>query len=156
MVMLGRVRGGVATRMARRHYSDEERAAALAALKANGGNLELTSKQAGVPRNTLKRWVKHPDHAAPAHLRQKKSRDLGAKLTDLAHQIVDSMPGKIRRASLRDAAVSAGVAIDKARLVQGQPTSINENRRIDASKLTEDEAITLDRLLRRAAVPGSN
>lgn len=43
--------------MAKRSYSDEQKASALAALAANGGNVNLTSGQIGVPRHTLLKWA---------------------------------------------------------------------------------------------------
>jgi transposase-like protein len=142
--------------MARRHYSDEERAAALAALKANGGDSKRTAAQVGVPESSLRHWAKLPDRAAPAKLRAENEQDLAAKLMDLAHRLVDAAPKKIAKAGLRDVVVAAAVALDKARLARGLPTAINETRRFDASKLTEDEAITLDRLLARGSVPDAD
>jgi hypothetical protein len=41
----------------KRMYSDEEKASALAALAANGGNALLTAQQTGVPRTTLRKWA---------------------------------------------------------------------------------------------------
>ena len=43
--------------MAKRSYSDEQKASALAALAANGGNARLTAAQVGVPRTTLLKWA---------------------------------------------------------------------------------------------------
>jgi transposase-like protein len=40
-----------------RKYSAAERAAHLAVLKANGGNLARTARETGVPRNTLRTWA---------------------------------------------------------------------------------------------------
>jgi len=41
----------------RHRYSDEERADALLALEANGGNLSRTARQMGIPRATLRLWA---------------------------------------------------------------------------------------------------
>ena len=41
----------------RRSYSDRERADALVALQANGGNAELTSREIGIPVPTLRLWA---------------------------------------------------------------------------------------------------
>ncbi len=43
--------------MAKRRYSDQEKAEALAALDANGGNLLKTSEQIGIPRQTIQEWA---------------------------------------------------------------------------------------------------
>jgi ribosomal protein L29 len=40
-----------------RKYTAAERAARLAVLKANGGNLARTARETGVPRNTLRTWA---------------------------------------------------------------------------------------------------
>ena len=42
--------------MARRSYSDAERAEALAVLDANAGNVERTARHLGLPRKTLEGW----------------------------------------------------------------------------------------------------
>ncbi len=139
----------------RRRYSDEERAAALAALKANGGNLELTSRQAGVPRNTLRRWAEHPEHAASSQVRQEKMEELsvlfdrvarvyiGRALTDEA---VSDTRGK-------DAVIAAATATDKKQLLGGKPTLISDQRHtFDLSKLNVSQLEQLERLLSDAAV----
>src|SRR4051812_11842827 len=70
--------------MARRRYSDEERAATLAALAANDGNLTRTAQQAGVPITTLLRWRDNPDSAAPSDLRNEKKDGLAALFNKVA------------------------------------------------------------------------
>ena len=40
-----------------RKYTAAERAARLAVLKANGGNLARTARETGVPRTTLQSWA---------------------------------------------------------------------------------------------------
>jgi len=37
-------------------YTPEQRAEALVTLEANGGNMEATAEQLGIPRQTLYRW----------------------------------------------------------------------------------------------------
>lgn len=54
--------------MARRHYSDRERAAARAKLEANGGNLTLTARETGISRYTLRAWAKDASEQ-PEHLK---------------------------------------------------------------------------------------
>lgn len=62
--------------MARRHYSDNDRAAALAVLAANDGNLSRTARETGVPLTTLKAWADAPDRAAPSEVRDELTRRL--------------------------------------------------------------------------------
>ena len=46
---------------------------------------------------------------------------------EVAWQLVSVLPEKIAAAPLNQLAVSLGIAIDKARLIRGQPTSYNQN-----------------------------
>jgi transposase-like protein len=111
--------------MAQRHYSEEDRAAALAALKANGGNLDRTASQVGVPRNTLRRWSQNPDRAAPAALRQEKVESLSTlfeKCTrDYLGQATD--PKVVKATRGKDAVIAAATALDKLRLLNGEDDS---------------------------------
>ena len=80
-----------------RQYSDDERTKALAAYKANANNLNRTSVQLGIPRNTLRRWVEgtsHPEAVANATL---KKEPLADRLENLAHLLLDDMHEKDRR-----------------------------------------------------------
>jgi transposase-like protein len=139
----------------RRRYTDDERAACLAALSANGGNVERTAADCGVPETTLRQWSKGTRHVEASQMSGKKKKDLGTKLNELAHKLAGAMPGKIKDANLRDLAVSMGVAIDKSRLLSGQPTNINENRLMpDLSRLSDDDLDNLKRITRRALEPG--
>jgi transposase-like protein len=61
--------------MARHHYTDEQRANALAALAANGGNANRAAKELGIPVRTLRNWGKGDRHPEAAEMgRQKKAR----------------------------------------------------------------------------------
>jgi|HubBroStandDraft_6_1064221.scaffolds.fasta_scaffold960045_2 hypothetical protein len=40
-------------------YSDNDKVMALLTVKLNGGNTLLTSRQTGIPRSTIRRWVVH-------------------------------------------------------------------------------------------------
>lgn len=122
-----------------RKYTEEERAAALAALTANGGNLAKTAREVGVPRKTLEAWrleIKPPDSesaASPRHRQPKTvvsvdayeraAGQLDEKLESIAHRLADLIPGKIDGASLQQCAVSLGIAIEKMRLLREQTTS---------------------------------
>ena len=142
--------------MARREYSDEERAACLAALQANGGNLSQAARQCGVPRNTLRRWVEEQQKAPPVAdgATQKKSGcdtvagpspaalvpvvsgKLADKLEAIAHQIAGVMPGKIEEASLSQLSVSLGILVEKMRLLREQSTA-----NLSVEGLSDDERL---------------
>jgi transposase-like protein len=138
--------------MPRRHYSDEERAAALAALKANGGNIARTAAQVGVPEQTLRQWRDNPDAAAPPQVREQKEEQLKDMIERVARESLEVMSEKSGEADYKDLAVGVGILIDKKRLLDGQPTSIAETRRLDLSRLTPHELDEFERLYNRAAV----
>ncbi len=131
----------------RRSYDDDDKAATLAALRANGGNVAKTSRECGVPRPTLISWLKEQQRAAPVGqvsdpsdtlLTPKKEavaerlpaaeRLLAEKLDRIAGEMADGLTSeKIEKASVAQLAVAMAVVIDKARLLRGKATSINEN-----------------------------
>jgi transposase-like protein len=112
--------------MIRRHYTDDERSDALAALAANGGNVEKTAEQVGVPAATLGHWAAGRRHPEALHMAGEKKEALADRLEALANQLVDDMglPAKRKAANLRQLAVAFGVCIDKMRLLREQPTLI--------------------------------
>lgn len=128
--------------MARRHYSDADRAAALAVLVSNGGSLAQTSRATGVPFSTLKGWAAAPDRAAPADVRDEKKVSLADILKDVAIAslglqrdalaYLEAMPqaerGKAALDRLGDLNRVSGTAIDKHQLVSGEPTERVETR----------------------------
>jgi transposase-like protein len=107
--------------MSKRQYSDADKATALAALDANGGNVKRTAKQLGIPHKTLDDWAKgRNQNPAVADLRTRKRGSLADKFENLAHLIVDAMPAKIGKATLSQCAVSSGIATDKAIRLRGE------------------------------------
>jgi 8-oxo-dGTP pyrophosphatase MutT (NUDIX family) len=64
----------------RRHYSDEERAEALAVLDANAGNLKRTARDLDIPRATLQEWA---GGALEATARRETLEETGVAAGDL-------------------------------------------------------------------------
>jgi hypothetical protein len=63
---------------------------------------------------------------------QEKKEGLSERLEALAHLGIDALtPERLATAPVRDVATAVGIAIDKARLLRGEPTAINENRQED-------------------------
>lgn len=128
--------------MAQRHYSDEDRAAALAVLASNGGNMTRSAREAGVPEATLRRWAAAPERAAPAALQGQKRADLADVFGDIVHRslglagdalaYLEAMPdaerGKAALERLADLNRLAGTGVDKRQLLRGEPTSRVETR----------------------------
>ena len=109
--------------MAKRSYSDAQRAEALAALDANGGNTKQTARGIGIPEATLRGWA-HGENPVSADIRDGKKRGLLGELRDLAEALVSAARDKIKDANLQQTMTSLGIAIDKARLLEDLPTSI--------------------------------
>jgi len=104
---------------ARRSYSDEQKAVALAGLDADGGNVARTARQLGLPPKTLDQWAKGGVGPGVAKLRHQKKEELADRLEAIARQLLDAMPGKIAAASLRTIAIALGIVIDKMVLLRG-------------------------------------
>lgn len=104
-------------------YSDDQRAAVLAALDANGGNLSKTARDTGVPKSTLIAWRDNV-HVPPSdELRTVKKLELADLIRAELAAIFEALPGKRAAASYKDATTAAGILMDKLALVEGDPTS---------------------------------
>lgn len=128
----------------KRRYSDEERANALAALAANNNCIRGTAAKLGIPFATLAKWAngtRHPEAIIDGH---EKKLDMATALENVAWKLLDAIPDKIAKAPLNQTATAMGIAIDKARLLRGQPTQITQH---DLAQLTDDE---LDRRIKEA------
>lgn len=120
-------------------YSDEQKAVALAALEANGGNIDRTAKFCKIDRRTIRRWASgeniNEDVSRNAH---EKKEALADRLEALAHRLVDSIDeDKIGDASLQMVATSLGIAVDKMRLLREQPTQITDDTGLTEEKRSE-------------------
>ncbi len=124
LVLLGQPRPGVAEGVVPR----PELQPALHGLvggEAHGGNAKLTAQQTGVPRATLQRWASGEGvHSCVPDIGHQKREDLADRLEDLAHRLMDAVPGKVAQADLKGLGVCLGIAVDKMRLRREQPTSI--------------------------------
>lgn len=105
--------------MTRRRYSDEDRATALAALEANGGNVIRTARETGIPRGTLRSWAAGGS-PPPAKVRREKKADLIELLEERLRQILGITVRD--NADLQSLAIFAGVLFDKYLLLQGKAT----------------------------------
>ena len=114
--------------MAKRQYTDDDRAAALAALDVNGGNVAKTARDLQVPRVTLIEWRDGRVSDAVSDIRQVKKEALHDRLEMIAHSLVDAAPDKLRDASLQQVFTSLGIAVDKMQLLRNAPTAITETR----------------------------
>lgn len=111
--------------LARRRYTDGDREAALAALAANGGNLKATAAALGIPPKTLRSWRDQGGDFAP-HKKEGMAEALDRAAWTLLGALTDK--DRIADAPLNQVATSMGIAIDKARLLRGESTNIEEKR----------------------------
>lgn len=109
--------------MARRHYSDADRANGLAMLDANAGNVSRTSRAIGIPRATLQAWIADRDRAAPPDLRHEQTATLADLFEREAHAALERA-GMVRDdARYQQLMTGAAIATDKAQLLRGGATA---------------------------------
>jgi hypothetical protein len=141
----------------RRRYSDEERAAALAALAANNGDASATARQTGIPRVTIAHWAKGNVHPSVLKDCQQKQQDMAAKLEEVAWKLVNAIPRKIKDAPLSHTATALGICLDKIRILrsdgviaQDAPSGLSHDERLARIAELADAART-----RRAGQPAT-
>lgn len=99
--------------MARR-YTDADRAAALAVLEANDGNVTRTARDTGIPRVTLLGWTRDVDRQGrTADLVHAARMDLADIIRRELEAIFHAMATKRPDASYRELATAAGILTDK-------------------------------------------
>jgi hypothetical protein len=95
---------------------DADKAAALAHLQSNR-----------LPVTVMKRPASGEDLEPEAARKDDPVKEqLSARLEEIAHQLVDAIPEKIKAASLRDVGAALSLVIDKMRLLREEPTAITE------------------------------
>lgn len=112
--------------MARRKYSDREKAEALAVYDSCG-NLTETARITGIPDSTLSVWVQgtYGLNDDIPNLREFKKLDLASKLDTIAHQCAGLLPNKLPDSNVREIVGAMSQSIEKSQLLRGQPTSIS-------------------------------
>lgn len=166
-----------------RHYTIDEIATALAVVAACDGNVYKAAKQIGMPSRTLRNWVngekrKKQEQAAgvllpdgqavvggeggsisPAvgqalPLLAGKRKSLADRLDDIAWKIVGTVKrADIQAAPVNQRMVALGIAIDKSRLLRGEPGQITADATApapDLSRLSTAERDALEDLLAKA------
>lgn len=125
--------------MGKRHYSDADRADALAVLDSCGGALEAAARQTGVSRNTLRSWAQNRERAAPLNIRQEKRDDLADLIQGEIRSILDAMNIRRDSATYRELATAFGIMVDKRQLLIGEPTVRTE----EVGALTPEQAVEM-------------
>ena len=94
-------------------YPEAKIVDALAALELNRGNLDLTARQVGVSRPTLRKW-RDAALAVSADLPLKRTDpDFASILAGKELKVLDLIGKKAPDATFRDLSIFAGIAADK-------------------------------------------
>ena len=137
----------------KRQHSDKTKATALALLDANGGQLHKTARMLEIPLTTLYQWANGRGiNSEVTLMRTNKKEELASKLDYVAHLAADLAPEKLETASYKDTMIGAGIAIDKAALLRGEPKQIHDQtdsynamaERVYKRALERGEDITLE------------
>ena len=114
-----------------RRFSDKDKAAILATLAANGGNVKRTARDADVLPATVRRWrdaAKVGQGPSEEAVTEAVTEFVAAagKVRDMA---LKSLEAKIAAGELKGSELitTVGVLDDKIRLATGQPTSRTES-----------------------------
>jgi transposase-like protein len=106
----------------KRQYSDEDKARALLALEANGGNVSRTSREQKIPASTIAEWRDGRTAPSVTDIRDEKRAPLVERLTAELNEILNLMPEKRAEASYGDLMRGAGILTDKIQLLSGKDT----------------------------------
>ena len=131
-------------------YTNEQKAGALAALRANNGNISKTARMLKINTITLRSWREaaktSPELSAKV---AGKVEEISSRLDKIIHLLITEIPNKIENANLSQLTAALGTAIDKKNLLLGKPTSISESR----SEKQRYQA-AMDDLIKQAAKDG--
>jgi len=106
-----------------RDYPEDLKAAVIAAIENNGGNVLATSKLFNLPRDTVNYWWKHSDRFV--EVKQASSANLADKYEQLAHSYVESLSEHDQSlVTARDKIYIASTATQMTQLLRGEPTAI--------------------------------
>jgi transposase-like protein len=130
-------------------WSEADKATTLAVLAANAGNLTKTARQVGIPKATILHW-RNGQRVNPDTLRKadQKKRDMADMFEELARAALPVALKDLPNASASQATTIAAIAIDKARLLREQPTTINQTTVISEQE-REAAATKVDEILDR-------
>jgi len=133
-------------------YSERDRAAALAALETNDGNLTRTARQLNISTSTLRRWRNAQTDPANTGPLKKATQDalpearqnIADRLREFVHAALDLAPDKLSEANLQQTFTAVGISLDKAQLLDGKPTEIaqHEHKRNEVPERALEAAAT--------------
>lgn len=102
--------------------TDEEKEKAKL-LHASGKSIYAVAQALGRSPHTIKKFLRIPEVARQVNVQK---AELAALFDDVAHRSLTSISDEdVHKASLLQKLTSAGIAVDKALLLRGQPTGID-------------------------------
>lgn len=103
-------------------YSRERKAEVLALVKANGGNVMETSRETGIRSTTIQYWIDTAERND--EFREHKQAELADRFEGVAHAWLGIAEAKAEQAPFNHLMIGVGIAVDKMRLLRGDPTEI--------------------------------
>lgn len=125
----------------KKNYTDDERNLIISVLESNDGDVSKTERETGCPYNTILCWKmgwRHPDAML---LHRDKGGSLAKAAEELAWKIAGIIPRKLEKAPLNHLATGFGIMVDKVRILNGLPTTINQD-------VTDDRTAEMTELFR--------
>lgn len=138
--------------MARRRYSRTEKVTAVAAAVATSG--QAAAQQLGIPESTLRYWMHSPEFEV---YRENAAEAMAEEARVVARMAWEALAAALRSGSLdgRDLVMLAGMATDKATLLNGGATSRTETRDITGTLSDAELVAALHEAERLAAGDGT-
>lgn len=132
-------------------------ATALAALKANRGNVWRTSAELGIPYDTIRDWkngTKRTQHGDIRRIHKEKELTLAAECEKVLWKIVKYglPPKKLREANASSLGTLFGIMADKMRLLRDQGPPPSEAAK-SAAEAIKQAAAALVELSKQTAEP---
>jgi transposase-like protein len=114
--------------MARRVYTDEDKAAAFVVWKANSNNVKRTARETGVPISTVRRWTLEWEREGPpdTSLVEVAVGDFLSDAERVRHKALNALEEKIPDATPSALVATVGMLTDKIHVVKGIATSRQE------------------------------
>src|SRR5205809_5490185 len=108
------------TQRVRRSWTSEERAVAVACVRANGGRLTRTAKQIGVPVSCLREWTQGRSAVGQRalHDSRQSAQNLSLACDRLAMKLARLSQQRMAKLSSLDAAKVAGLVMSQSRRLQ--------------------------------------
>lgn len=115
-------------------WPDDKRMEALNVFAVTGSYTKA-EQHTGIPNNTICQWREEDWWVdGLARIREEKQEEHRAMFVELQEQAIEQAKAKLPDATAQQAATIAGIAFDKTRLIDNQPTSI-QGKTVDLDAL---------------------